>query len=33
VTALASARRVLIVDDEREIRSTLRAVFGSAGYE
>lgn len=33
MTALASARRVLIVDDERDIRTTLRAVFGSAGYE
>ena len=33
VTAMASARRVLIVDDERDIRTTLRAVFGSAGYE
>ncbi|HSL49759.1 MAG TPA: HD domain-containing phosphohydrolase [Candidatus Deferrimicrobiaceae bacterium] len=31
--ALASARRVLIVDDERDIRTTLHAVFGSAGYE
>jgi len=30
---LASARRVLIVDDERDIRTTLQAVFGSAGYE
>jgi len=30
---MASARRVLIVDDERDIRTTLRAVFGSAGYE
>ena len=30
---LASARRVLIVDDERDIRTTLNAVFGSAGYE
>ncbi|HET9854988.1 MAG TPA: HD domain-containing phosphohydrolase [Methylomirabilota bacterium] len=29
----ASARRVLIVDDERDIRTTLHAVFGSAGYE
>lgn len=29
----ASARRVLIVDDERDIRVTLRAAFGSAGYE
>jgi cyclic di-GMP phosphodiesterase len=33
VTALPSARRVLIVDDERDIRTTLHAVFGSAGYE
>jgi DNA-binding NtrC family response regulator len=31
--ALPSARRVLIVDDERDIRTTLNAVFGSAGYE
>ena len=30
---MASVRRVLIVDDERDIRTTLRAVFGSAGYE
>ncbi|HKW94699.1 MAG TPA: HD domain-containing phosphohydrolase [Methylomirabilota bacterium] len=30
---LPSARRVLIVDDERDIRATLNAVFGSAGYE
>jgi response regulator RpfG family c-di-GMP phosphodiesterase len=33
VSALLSARRVLIVDDERDIRTTLHAVFGSAGYE
>ena len=33
MTALPSARRVLIVDDERDIRTTLHAVFGSAGYE
>jgi response regulator RpfG family c-di-GMP phosphodiesterase len=33
VTAPASTRRILIVDDEREIRTTLHAVFGSAGYE
>ncbi|MGH7368209.1 MAG: HD domain-containing phosphohydrolase [Candidatus Rokuibacteriota bacterium] len=33
MTALTSARRVLIVDDERDIRTTLHAVFGSAGYE
>jgi response regulator RpfG family c-di-GMP phosphodiesterase len=33
VTAPAPTRRILIVDDEREIRTTLRAVFGSAGYE
>src|SRR4029453_1070875 len=33
VAALPSARRVLIVDDERDIRTTLHAVFGSAGYE
>lgn len=33
MTSLASARRVLIVDDSREIRTTLQAVFGSAGYE
>ena len=33
MTALPSARRVLIVDDERDIRTTLNAVFGSAGYE
>jgi DNA-binding response OmpR family regulator len=33
VAALPSARRVLIVDDERDIRTTLNAVFGSAGYE
>jgi response regulator RpfG family c-di-GMP phosphodiesterase len=33
VPALASTRRVLIVDDEPEIRTTLHAVFGSAGYE
>ena len=30
---MTSARRVLIVDDEGDIRTTLRAVFGSAGYE
>ncbi|HZP39767.1 MAG TPA: HD domain-containing phosphohydrolase [Methylomirabilota bacterium] len=29
----AGARRVLIVDDEVDIRSTLRAAFGAAGYE
>ena len=29
----ASTRRVLIVDDEHDVRTTLRAVFGSAGYE
>jgi putative nucleotidyltransferase with HDIG domain len=33
VASLPSARRVLIVDDERDIRTTLNAVFGSAGYE
>ncbi len=33
MTPLPSARRVLIVDDERDIRTTLHAVFGSAGYE
>ncbi|HEY7251190.1 MAG TPA: HD domain-containing phosphohydrolase [Methylomirabilota bacterium] len=33
MAALPSARRVLIVDDERDIRTTLHAVFGSAGYE
>ena len=33
MTAMTSARRVLIVDDEGDIRTTLRAVFGSAGYE
>jgi response regulator RpfG family c-di-GMP phosphodiesterase len=33
VTSPASTRRVLIVDDERDIRTTLHAVFGSAGYE
>jgi response regulator RpfG family c-di-GMP phosphodiesterase len=33
VTTLPSARRVLIVDDEQDIRTTLHAVFGSAGYE
>jgi CheY-like chemotaxis protein len=33
VTSLPSTRRVLIVDDERDIRTTLHAVFGSAGYE
>jgi response regulator RpfG family c-di-GMP phosphodiesterase len=33
VVAAVSARRVLIVDDERDIRTTLHAVFGSAGYE
>ncbi|HEY7654778.1 MAG TPA: HD domain-containing phosphohydrolase [Methylomirabilota bacterium] len=33
MAALPSARRVLIVDDERDIRTTLNAVFGSAGYE
>jgi response regulator RpfG family c-di-GMP phosphodiesterase len=33
VAALPTARRVLIVDDERDIRTTLHAVFGSAGYE
>jgi response regulator RpfG family c-di-GMP phosphodiesterase len=31
--SVTSARRVLIVDDEREIRVTLRAAFDSAGYE
>jgi len=29
----AGSRRVLIVDDELDIRATLRAAFGSAGYE
>jgi response regulator RpfG family c-di-GMP phosphodiesterase len=29
----AGSRRVLIVDDEVDIRATLRAAFGSAGYE
>jgi response regulator RpfG family c-di-GMP phosphodiesterase len=29
----AGGRRVLIVDDESDIRLTLRAAFGSAGYE
>ncbi len=33
MTSLASARRVLIVDDSHEIRTILHAVFGSAGYE
>ena len=33
MAALPSARRVLIVDDERDIRTTLHAVFGSAGYQ
>ena len=33
MAALPSARRVLIVDDERDIRTTLHAVFGSAGYD
>ena len=33
MTAAVSVRRILIVDDERDIRTTLRAVFGSAGYE
>ena len=33
MASLPSARRVLIVDDERDIRTTLHAVFGSAGYE
>ena len=33
MAALPSARRVLIVDDEHDIRTTLHAVFGSAGYE
>ena len=29
----AGNRRVLIVDDEADIRTTLRAAFGAAGYE
>jgi cyclic di-GMP phosphodiesterase len=29
----AGRRRVLIVDDEADIRTTLRAAFGAAGYE
>jgi response regulator RpfG family c-di-GMP phosphodiesterase len=29
----AGSRRVLIVDDELDIRATLRAAFGSAGYD
>ena len=29
----ADSRRVLIVDDEADIRTTLRAAFGAAGYE
>ena len=33
MTPPTSTRRILIVDDEREIRTTLHAVFGSAGYE
>jgi putative nucleotidyltransferase with HDIG domain len=33
LTALGSGRRVLIVDDERDIRNALYALFGSAGYE
>ena len=33
MTSEPSARRVLIVDDEQDIRTTLHAVFGSAGYE
>lgn len=33
MSALPSARRVLIVDDERDIRTTRHAVFASAGYE
>ncbi len=32
-TASPGSRRVLIVDDESDIRVTLRAAFGSAGYE
>ena len=33
MAALPSARRVLIVDNEHDIRTTLHAVFGSAGYD
>ena len=29
----AGRRRVLIVEDEADIRATLRAAFGAAGYE